>query len=76
MPAIFQHVSGYLDELEAGLLARGLCSLRPRDAARRSGILSFEPPAGLTADSAVLALADPRDRLGKRPTIFRLRLAA
>ncbi|HET7540576.1 MAG TPA: aminotransferase class V-fold PLP-dependent enzyme [Polyangiaceae bacterium] len=56
VPAIFDHVSAYLDELEAGLLARGLRSLRPREAARRSGILSFEPPAGLAAADVVAAL--------------------
>jgi len=56
VPAIFEHVSAYLDELEAGLLARGLTSLRPREAARRSGILSIEPPAGLAAADVVAAL--------------------
>ncbi len=38
---IFQHVSGYLDELEAELCALGLHSLRSGDASGRSGILSF-----------------------------------
>jgi len=58
VPAIQAHVSGYLDELEAGLLARGLVSLRPRDPARRSGILSFEPPSGSTAAGVVAALRE------------------
>ena len=58
VPAIFEHVSGYLDELEAGLLARGLRSLRPPNPARRSGILSFEPPAGMAAANVVAALRE------------------
>lgn len=55
VPAIHAHVSGYLDELEAGLLARGLSTTRPSDPARRSGILSFVPPAGLAAAEVVAA---------------------
>jgi len=58
VPAIFEHVTGYLNELEAGLTARGLRSLRPRDPARRSGILSFEPPLGLSAADVVAALRE------------------
>ncbi len=58
VPAIFEHVSGYLDELEAGLLARGICSVRPLQPARRSGILSFEPPARLSAAEVVAALRE------------------
>ena len=58
VPAIFEHVTGYLDELEAGIVARGLCSVRPREPARRSGILSFEPPAGLTAADVVATLRE------------------
>lgn len=58
VPAIFAHVSVYLDELEAGLLARGLRSVRPLEQARRSGILSFEPPAGLTAAEVVTSLRE------------------
>jgi selenocysteine lyase/cysteine desulfurase len=60
VPAIYAHVSEYLDELEQGLLARGLKTLRPTDPARRSGILSFEPPAGLTAADVVTALREHR----------------
>lgn len=45
VPAIFDHVTRYLDELELGITARGIRSLRPRDPARRSGILTIEPPA-------------------------------
>ena len=58
VPAIFDHVSAYLDELEAGVLARGLTSLRPRDPARRSAILSFEPAAGTSAAGIVAALRE------------------
>ena len=58
VPAIFEHVTGYLNELEAGVIARGLRSVRPRDRERRSGILSFEPPAGLSAADVVNALRE------------------
>lgn len=58
VPAIHAHVSGYLDELEAGLLARGLSTLRPLDPTRRSGILSLPPPAGRTAAEVVAALRE------------------
>ncbi len=56
VPAIFGHVSSYLNELEAGLLARGLRSVRPTQPERRSGILSFEPPSGLSAADVVATL--------------------
>jgi cysteine desulfurase/selenocysteine lyase len=42
--AIFEHVQRYLDPLEAGLVDRGFVSLRARDPAARSGILSVLPP--------------------------------
>jgi cysteine desulfurase/selenocysteine lyase len=58
VPAIFAHVGGYLDALEAGLLARGLRSVRPLQQARRSGILSFEPPAGIAAAEVVTRLRE------------------
>jgi selenocysteine lyase/cysteine desulfurase len=48
VPAIFAHVNGILDALEAGLLARGFESLRSRDPRQRSGILSVRPPAGVS----------------------------
>jgi selenocysteine lyase/cysteine desulfurase len=41
---IFAHVQAYLDLLEAGLIARGFVSLRSRDPAARSCILSVLPP--------------------------------
>jgi selenocysteine lyase/cysteine desulfurase len=47
--AIFEHVTRYLNELEAGLGARGLASLRAADPALQSGILSFVPPAAFGA---------------------------
>jgi selenocysteine lyase/cysteine desulfurase len=49
VPAIAAHVEDYLDRLEPGLAERGFRSLRSPDAERRSGILSLEPPPGLTA---------------------------
>jgi len=58
VPAIFAHVGGYLDALEAGLLARGLTSMRPSQASRRSGILSFQPPAPRIAAEIVSALRE------------------
>lgn len=44
---VFDHVSRYLDALEAGLVERGFSSERSRDASRRSGILAVRPPAGV-----------------------------
>ena len=48
--AIHAHVNAYLDRLEPELRERGFRTLRAREPARRSGILSCEPPPG----------ADPR----------------
>lgn len=42
--AVWAHVQAYLDVLEAGLIARGFVSLRSRDPAARSCILSVLPP--------------------------------
>jgi selenocysteine lyase/cysteine desulfurase len=53
VPAIRAHVEGYLDRLEPELVERGFRSLRAREADRRSGILSLEPPPGV----GVVALA-------------------
>ncbi len=44
VPAIFEHVQRYIDELEDGLRSRGFTSLRARETAGRSGILSVLPP--------------------------------
>lgn len=44
VPAIFAHVQRYIDALEAGLVDRGFVSLRTRDPAGRSCILSVLPP--------------------------------
>ena len=42
-------VTAYLDQLEAGLVARGYASARAADPSARSAILSVVPPAPLTA---------------------------
>lgn len=42
--AIFDHVQRYLDALERGLISRGFVSLRAREPAARSCILSVLPP--------------------------------
>ncbi len=49
VPAIFAHVERYLDELERGLVARGFVSLRSALATCRSGILSVDVPARVSA---------------------------
>ncbi len=46
IPAIFEHVTRYLDELELGLSARGFRTLRARDPRYRSGILAVDAPPG------------------------------
>jgi selenocysteine lyase/cysteine desulfurase len=56
--AIYEHIQSYHDRLEAPLTALGFRSLRPFDAARRSGILSFMPPAGSASPPLVAALAE------------------
>jgi selenocysteine lyase/cysteine desulfurase len=48
VPAIHEHVNGYLDVLEAGLVARGFQSLRNPDARYRSCTLGLLPPAGIS----------------------------
>ena len=48
VPAIHEHVNGYLDVLEAGLVARGFKSLRNPDARYRSCTLGLLPPAGVS----------------------------
>ena len=48
VPAIFAHITGYIDALEAGLLTRGFTSRRAADPAARSGILSVLPPTGVS----------------------------
>ncbi|MEZ4383104.1 MAG: aminotransferase class V-fold PLP-dependent enzyme [Nannocystaceae bacterium] len=44
--AIHEHANRYNDALEAGLVDRGFTSLRAREAAGRSTILSVRPPEG------------------------------
>lgn len=48
VPAIHEHVNGYLDVLEAGLVARGFQSLRAANVLYRSCTLGLLPPAGLS----------------------------
>ncbi len=48
VPAIHEHVNGYLDVLEAGLVARGFQSLRATDMRYRSCTLGLVPPAGVS----------------------------
>ena len=55
--SIEAHVGRYLDWLEPLLQARGFTSLRAREPARRSGILSALPPAGQDVRSLRDALA-------------------
>jgi selenocysteine lyase/cysteine desulfurase len=54
--AIYTHVNQYLDLLEPGVAARGFRSRRAPEAERRSCILSFEPPQGVSAADVVLQL--------------------
>jgi selenocysteine lyase/cysteine desulfurase len=54
--AIFEHVSSYLDALEPSIVARGFRSLRASAPERRSGILSLQPPPGVSATQVVLEL--------------------
>jgi cysteine desulfurase/selenocysteine lyase len=49
VPAIFAHVNGILDPLEAGLVERGFHSLRSRDLRQRSCTLALLPPPGVGA---------------------------
>ena len=55
--AVQRHVAGYLDRLEPLLVERGFRSLRAREAAGRSGILSALPPPGRDPRALRLALA-------------------
>ncbi len=54
--AIFLHIGRYLDRLEPGVTARGFRSRRAEIVERRSGILSFEPPDGVSAADLVTQL--------------------
>jgi len=48
VPAIYDHVNGYLDTLEAELGGRGFQSLRTRDVRYRSCTLGLLPPGGVS----------------------------
>jgi cysteine desulfurase / selenocysteine lyase len=54
--AIWAHLQRYHDALEPAVVARGFRSRRATDAAFRSGILSFEPPQGVSAAALVAEL--------------------
>lgn len=56
--AILSHVQEIHDALEAPLVERGFRSLRARELAARSGILSFWPPAGIDLPRLHAALAE------------------
>jgi cysteine desulfurase/selenocysteine lyase len=56
--AIYAHIQRYHDRLEAPLIELGFRSLRSRDPARRSGILSFLPPPGKLAPQLAAALGE------------------
>lgn len=55
-PAIFEHVSRYLDRLEPALAERGFRSRRAREPERRSGILALQPPSGIKPQDLVAEL--------------------
>ncbi len=54
--AIFPHLQRYHDAVEPGIVARGFRSRRSPDPSARSGILSFEPPPGISAADLVTQL--------------------
>lgn len=55
VPAIFDHIQGYLDRLEPALVERGFRSQRADEPELRSGALSVLPPLGV--DGVALARA-------------------
>ena len=55
--AIATHIQAYHDALEAGLSARGWQSVRARDAAGRSGILSMALPDHIAVSKMTTHLA-------------------
>jgi len=56
--AILQHAGRYLDALEPAIVARGFQSQRAREPERRSAILSFQPPDGISAGDLVVQLRE------------------
>ena len=54
--AILAHLGRYHDAAEPGFVERGFRSLRAPRAAGRSGILSFQPPPGISATDLVMQL--------------------
>ena len=61
---IYAHANGYLDALEAGLVARGFESLRAEGEASRSCILGVRPPGGCARTAPMLQRA-----LGERGVV-------
>jgi len=55
-PEAILQANRYLDALEPAIVARGFQSQRAREPERRSAILSFEPPAGISAADLVVQL--------------------
>jgi len=55
--AIFEHVQRWHDAMHGPMIARGFASTRAPDRARRSGIVSWVPPAGLTGLQVASGLA-------------------
>ncbi len=56
--AIYDHIQGYHDEIEPRLVDLGFESLRAKDRALRSGLLSFRPKNGVDAPSLAAALRE------------------
>lgn len=56
--AIFEHVQRWHDAVEPDLVELGFRSCRAPDAARRSGVLSFEPPPRVTAAALAAAVGE------------------
>ena len=57
IPAIFAHVTHWLDALEPRLIERGFTSARLSDPQRQSGILSVRPPHGHSVNEIATALS-------------------
>ncbi|MEM7152050.1 MAG: aminotransferase class V-fold PLP-dependent enzyme [Myxococcota bacterium] len=57
---VFEHLQGYLEPLERGLVERGFTSLRSPVAGQRSGILSVDPPADIDLLALSPALGERR----------------
>lgn len=58
VPAVFEHISGYLDEVEPALKERGFTSLRSERPEARSATLSVLPPDGVDVIELHAALGE------------------